>query len=198
MTDEILGRMEAHIKRLEGNLTHVKRVHLLCKLIAEKEGMAYDEDVLAFAAYFHDIAAYPYLTFTPPTPPTPPTAVFDHALESSKMIPELAREYGYNDAQIEMVVEAVKYHDKTGMGSLNETRLLRNADGVDYLGYMAVARDFSRFPNNYGKVLSTLKRRKEQFLPIVDLPYAKELAAPRVEELEHFISRFEEECYGMF
>jgi len=43
-----------------------------------------------------------------------------------------------------------------------------------------------------------LKRRVDQFLPIIDLPYAKELAAPRVEELEHFIRRFEEECYGIF
>jgi len=165
MTNEFLGRMEAHIKKLEGNLTHVKRVHLLCKLIAEKENMEYDDDILAFAAYFHDIAAYPYLTFTPPT------ADFDHALESSKMMPELAKEYGYNDTQTEM---------------------------VDYLGYMAAARDFSRFPNDFNKVLATLKRRKAQFLPIIDLPYAKELVAPRVEELEHFINRFEEECYGIF
>jgi len=84
------------------------------------------------------------------------------------------------------------------MGTLNETRLLRNTDGVDYLGYMAAARDFSRFPNDFGKVLTTLKRRKNQFLPLVDLPCAMALAAPRVEELEHFINRFEEECFGMF
>lgn len=192
MTDAILERMEDHIRRLEGNLTHVKRVYLLSKLIAEHEGMAYDVDILAFASYFHDVAAYPYLTFVPPV------ADFDHALESSKLIPDFAQEYGYNGAQTDMIVEVVKYHDKPGMGSLNETRLIRNADGVDYLGYMAVARDFSRFPNDYGKVLATLKRRKGQFLPIVDLPYAKELAAPRIIELEHYICRFEEECYGVY
>ena len=192
MTNEMLERIEAQIKILEGNFTHVKRVFLLCKLIAEKENITYDEDILAFAAYFHNVAAYPYLTFIPPT------AEFDHALESSKMIPELAKEYGYTDTQIEMIVEAVKYHDKANMGNLNETRLIRNADGVDYLGYMAVARDFSRFPNDFNKVLNILKKRKAQFLPIIDLPYAKELAAPRSEELEHFIKRFEEECYGIY
>ena len=192
MTDIMLVRMEEHIVRLEGNLTHVKRVLLLSKVIAEKERMPYDENVLAFAAYFHDVAAYPYLTFVPPS------TNFDHAYESSKLIPGMAIEYGFDDAQIGVIVEAVKYHDKAGMGGSNEARLIRNADGVDYLGYMAVARDFSRFPNNYAKVLATLKRRKEQFLPIIDLPYAKELAAPRVEELERFICRFEEECYGVF
>ena len=171
MTEEMLGRIEAHITRLNGNLTHGKRVLLLSKLIAEKEQITYDEDVLVFAAYFHDVAAYPFYKDRFP-------GIFDHALESSKLIPE--------------------YHDKVNMGSGNETRLIRNADGVDYLGYMAVAKDFTKFPGDFGKVLITLKRRKEQFLPIVDLPYAKELAVPRLEELKQFIIRFKEECYGIF
>lgn len=191
MTDETTGRFEAHIERLNGNLKHGKRVLLLSKIIAEKEKIPYDDDVLAFVSYFHDIAAYPFYKdrFS---------GTFDHALESSKLVPEPAKEYGFNDSQIKTIVEAVKYHDKVNMGSCNETRLIRNADGVDYLGYMAVARDFEKFPGDFGKALATIKRRKEQFLPIVDLPYAIELAAPRVEEMEHFIIRFEEECYGIF
>lgn len=175
MTNEMLGRIEAHIKELNGNLTHGKRVLLLSKIIAEKESISYDEDVLVFAAYFHDVAAYPFYKDRFP-------GIFDHALESSKLIPELAKDYGYNDSQIKIIVEATEYHDKVNMGSSNETRLIRNADGVDYLGYMAVARDFTKFPGDFGKALATIKRRKEQFLPIVDLPYAIELAASRVEE----------------
>jgi hypothetical protein len=97
-----------------------------------------------------------------------------------------------------MIAEAAKYHDKAGMGSLNETRLVRNADGVDYLGYMAAARDITKFRGSFYKALDSLKKRKAQFFPIIDLPYAKELAAPRVEELERFITRFEEECFGVF
>ena len=191
MTNEMLERIEAHIKKLEGNLTHGKRVLLISKLIAEKENIEYDEDILAFSAYFHDVAAYPFYIgrFS---------GKFDHALESSKIVPEIAREYGYNEEQIKIIAEATEYHEKVNMGKHNETLLIRNADGVDYLGYMAVARDFAKFPGDFGKALATLKRRKEQFLPIVDLPYAKELAAPRVEELEHFIKRFEEECYGVY
>ena len=191
MTNEMLGRIEAHITKLNGNLTHGKRVLLLCRLIAEKESIPYDEDILVFTAYFHDVAAYPFYKDRFP-------GIFDHALESSKLIVELAKDYGYDDRQIEMIVEATEYHDKADMGSCNETRLIRNADGVDYLGYMAVARDFAKFPGDFGKALAAIKRRKEQFLPIIDLPYAKALAAPRVEELDHFIRRFEEECYGIF
>lgn len=42
MTNEMLGRIEAHIKELNGNLTHGKRVLLLSKIIAEKESISYD------------------------------------------------------------------------------------------------------------------------------------------------------------
>ena len=191
MTNEMLERIEAHIKKIEGNLTHGKRVLLISKLIAEKENIEYDEDILAFSAYFHDVAAYPFYIdrFS---------GKFDHALESSKIVPEIAKEYGYNEKQIKIIVEATEYHEKVNTGKYNETLLIRNADGVDYLGYMAVARDFTKFPGDFEKALATLKRRKEQFLPIIDLPYAKELAAPRVKELEHFIKRFEEECYGIY
>ena len=66
------------------------------------------------------------------------------------------------------------------------------------MGYMAVARDFAKFPGDFGKALAALKRRKEQFYAIIDLPCAIGLAAPRVDELERFITRFEEECLGVF
>jgi len=191
MTNEMLSRFEAHIKRLGGNLTHCKRVLLLSKLIAEKENLAYDDDVLTFAAYFHDAAAYPFYKDRFP-------GAFDHALESGKLVPELAAEYAYDEDRIKAITEAVAYHDKAGKGSRNETRLIRNADGVDYLGYMAAARDFSKFPNDFGKALAALKKRKDQFFTIIDLPYAIELAKPRVGELERFIIRFEEECYDIF
>lgn len=190
MTEEMLEHIEAHIIRMEGNLMHGRRVLLLSKLIAKKDGLEYDDDILTFAAYFHDVAVYPYYRklFS---------AEFDHALESSRLIPELAREYGFSDIKIEIIVEATRFHNKANMGIHNETKLIRNADGVDYLGYMAVARDFSKFPGDFGKVLKSLKRRKDQFFPLIDLPYAKELAVPRVKELEEFIRRFEEECLGV-
>ena len=84
------------------------------------------------------------------------------------------------------------------MGDHVETRLIRNADGVDYLGYMAVARDFSKQPQDMRKAMAMLKKRKEQFFSIIDFESAKEFAAPRMAELEDFISRFEEESFGLY
>ncbi len=187
MTIEMVERFEAHIAGINGNVMHGRRVLYLCKLIAEKENIPFDEDILTFAAYFHDVAAYPFYQSRFP-------GKFDHALESSKLVPDIAQDYGYNCKQAEIITEAVEFHDKAGMGRFNETRLLRNADGVDYLGYIAAARDIAKFPNDFAKALEALKTRKAQFYPIIDLPFALELAAPRLVEMEHFITRFNEEC----
>jgi HD superfamily phosphodiesterase len=186
MINEIITRFEAHIESIEGNVAHGRRVLYLCKLIAAKESIAFDEYVLTFAAFFHDIAAYPFYA-------NRFTGSYDHATESAKLIPGIAEEYGFDDKQINMIIEAVEYHNKAKLGCFNETRLLRNADGVDYLGYIAAARDIVKFPNDFVKALELLRTRKEQFYPMIDLPFALELAAPRLEEMEHFISRFEEE-----
>ena len=189
MTNESVNRMEEFIIKAEGNIAHVKRVLLISKLLAEKEKMPYDEDILAFAAYFHDIAAYP---------PYASSGPFDHADESGKLVPAIAKGFGYHDGQIEIIVEAVINHNKAGKGSHNETRLIRNADGIDYLGYMAVARDFVKFPKDMKKALEVLKKRKAMFAPLVDLESAIELAAPRISELDSFIERFEQESFGIY
>ena len=189
MTNENLLQIEDFIAKIGGDLNHVRRVLHISRILAEKENISYNEDALVFASYYHDVSAYP--AYNPRWP-------LDHALESSKLVPELAREYGYRDDIIEIIVEAVKNHDKPGIGTFNETRLIRNADGVDYLGFMAVARDFSTWPTDMKKAVEALKRRKKMFLPLIDLEYAKILAASRVDELDIFIRRFEEESFGIY
>lgn len=189
MTSEKLNRMEEFIINAEGNITHVKRVLHIAKLLAEKEKIPYDDDILTFASYFHDIAAYP---------PFAPSGSFDHADESGKLVPEIAREFGYNDDQIEIIVEAVVNHNKPGTGKHNETLLIRNADGIDYLGCVAVARDFVKYPKDMKKAVETMKKRKETFGPLADLRSAKEIAALRISELDAFIERFEQESFGIY
>lgn len=191
MTVEKLSQMEDTLMKLGGTyiLNHARRVLYISRLLAEKENVSCNDDILAFASYFHDISAFP---------PYRPEGTFDHAFESSRIVPNIAKDYGFSESDIEIIIEAIKFHDKVGMGEHTETRLIRNADGVDYLGYMAVARDFSKQPNDMKKAIDILKKRKEQFYSIIDYNYAKELAAPRLNELENFISRFIEESFGMY
>lgn len=191
MSNEKLPQMEEMILKLGGTyiLNHARRVLHISRLIAEKEKLTYNDDVLIFASYFHDISAFP---------PYKPEGIFDHALESSKIVPDIAKEFGYTDDEIEVIVEAVQYHDKANQGKYIETRLIRNADGIDYLGFMAIARDFSKQPQDMQKAMTMLKKRKEQFSSIIDYDYAKNMAAMRISELDNFICRFEEESFGLY
>ncbi|HML47920.1 MAG TPA: HD domain-containing protein [Clostridia bacterium] len=192
MIDERLRQFDDFILQSEGNLHHVRRVFHLSRLIAREENLRYDEDILAFAAYFHDVAAYPRFA------PGGLDSALDHALESSKLMPALAKEFGYDDSKIETIVEAVKYHHTAGMGTHAETRLIRNADSLDYLGFMAVARDFVKSPESMKKAVAALRKRKEKFFPLVDLESAKAMAGPRVAELDLFLDRFEAESFGIY
>jgi hypothetical protein len=164
-------------------------LNTLCQRIIRRYTLLNNDDILIFASYFHDVSAFP---------PYRPDGAFDHALESSKVVPDIARGFGYAEDEIEIIVETVKFHDKLNMGEYIETRLMRNADGVDYLGYMAVARDFSKQPQDMQKAIAMLRKRKEQFYSVIDFEYAKELAAPRLVELENFIGRFEDESFGLY
>lgn len=191
MLNDKITEMEEAVAKLGGSylLNHARRTLYLSKLIAEQERLAYEEAILTFACYFHDISV---------CPPYRPEGAFDHALESSKLMPELAKSFGYGDAEIEAIVEAVLYHDKAGMGQRNETALLRNADGVDYLGTLAVARDFSKAHDDMRKAIAALKKHRRDFAAIIELDSARKLAAPRMAELDGFIQAFEAESFGIY
>ncbi len=191
MEKEKIEQMESKLLALGGSylLGHARRVYRLSCQLAEKEKVSYDGDVLLFASYFHDISAFP---------PYKPEGEYDHASQSAKLAPEFAIEYGFGDDAIAVIVEVIENHNKAGTGSHVETRLLRNADGVDYLGLIAVARDFSKEPDDMRKAIAAMRTRKEQYYTIVDYPHAKVLAAPRAAELENFIRIFEEETMGIY
>jgi len=187
-----IERMQKHLMDLGGSyiLNHAKRCLVIAKKLAEEENMPYDEDVLTFACYFHDISAFK---------PYRPDGAFDHAEESGKIMPELAAEYGISDTDmINTIVEAVKYHDKRGCGTANETKLLRNADAIDYLGFMAVARDFSKKPDDMSKAVAALKKHLTEFSNLLELESAIRMAQPRIEKLKTFLTEFEKESFGLY
>lgn len=187
-----MERMKNHLLDLGGTYiyNHARRCLVIAKMLAEEEKMIYNDDILTFSCYFHDISAFK---------PYRPDGAFDHAEESGKIMPALAKEYGINDPDmINTIVEAVKYHDKRGCGTANETKLLRNADAIDYLGFMAVARDFSKQPNDMSKAVTALKKHLNAFSALLELESAKRIAEPRIRKLEMFISEFEEESFGLY
>jgi len=187
-----MERMQKRLLDLGGTYicNHARRCLVIAKMLAEEENMPYNEDILTFACYFHDISAFK---------PYRPDGAFDHAEESARIMPALAAEYGINDTDmVNTIVEAVKYHDKRGCGMANETKLLRNADAVDYLGFMAVARDFSKHHNEMAKAVAALKKHLDSFSALLEFESAKRMAEPRINKLKNFLHEFEQESFGLY
>lgn len=187
-----MEKMQKQLVDLGGTYiyNHARRNLVIAKELAKKENLKFDEEILVFSCYFHDISAFK---------PYRPEGLFDHAEESSKIIPTLAAEYCINNtAKIETIVEAVKYHDKRGQGLANETKLLRNADAIDYLGFIAVARDFSKQPNEMTKAVAALRKHLNDFTALLELDSALYMAEPRIKKLESFLFEFEQESYGLY
>jgi len=186
-----MERMQKHLIDLGGTYiyNHARRNLVIAKELADKENLTYDEDILVFSCYFHDISAFK---------PYRPEGLFDHAEESSKIMPTLAADYGISADRIEIIVEAVKYHDKCGQGKTNETKLLRNADAIDYLGFITVARDFSKQPNEMSKAVAAIKKHLNDFTALLEFDSALHMAEPRIKKLKLFLSEFEQESYGLY
>ena len=184
-------RMQGQLLSLGGTyiLNHARRTLTIARKLAEMENLHADEDILMFSCYFHDISAFK---------PYRPEGPFDHAEESGRIMPALARDYGIDAGKIDTIAEAVKYHDKRGMGSANETILLRNADAIDYLGFMAAARDFSKQPSDMGKAITALKKHRKEFAALLELDSAVRMAETRIRHLDLFLSEFEQESFGIY
>lgn len=189
MLDE--QRMQEQLAVLGGTyiLNHARRTLAIARKLAELEQLHYDEDVLVFSCFFHDVSAFK---------PYRPEGPFDHAEESGKIMPSLAKEYGIDESKTGAIVEAVRYHDKRGKGTANETMLLRNADAIDYLGFMAVARDFSKQPNEMSKAIGALKKHRREFAALLELDSAVRMAEKRIQNLDLFLSEFEQESLGIY
>jgi HD superfamily phosphodiesterase len=191
MTSEQINAIEQHVLDVGGpdKLSHGKRVLHLARLIAAKESLDFNEDALIFASYLHDLAAYS---------PYRPEGEFDHAHESARLVPRLAAKFALAPDAVAPATDAIENHNKAGQGHGNECKLVRNADALDYLGYLAVARDFAKQPTDMKLAMAALRKRKDQFLPLIDLNFAIVYAKPRLAELDYFISRFEEETFGIY
>jgi hypothetical protein len=95
-------------------------------------------------------------------------------------------------------VEAVRYHDKRGKVTANETILLRNADLIDHLGFAAFARDFSKQPHEMIQEAVMLNNHRKEFAALLELGSAIRMAATPIKDLDLFLSEFEQEAFADF
>ena len=169
-------------------VSHAKRLIELVKQISGD--LVYDEHIMELAAYLHDWGAFPnYIQ-----------KGVEHAVRSRQVVEtEILPRLELTGEQKDILLETIELHDyrDTRPTQSSEALLLREADMLEFLGMIGMARDFARGPRNletgYQRILSRCYGVQERFT----LPRAREIARIRLERMETCLGWLKEESFGV-
>jgi uncharacterized protein len=173
---------EANLKHPAWGLSHSVRDYELAKELAAADGVTLDDDVLYAAAYLHDVAAFA---------PFRKSGV-DHQDEAARIVESMLADTGFPLSKIEGVRGAIRTHmfarDPVGA----EAIYLHDADALDWLGAIGVARVFGLVDPNGGSpdgptVVKQLEHSLTSVPPRIISKAGKARAPQRVRELEQFL-----------
>ena len=180
--DQIRTFARDHFKQPAWGYSHCERDYLLARELAASDGVSLDDDVLFAAAYLHDMAAFP------------PWAndKLDHADIAADTVETILKSTGFPLQKLEAVRGAIRTHmyDREPRGP--EALYLHDADALDWLGAIGVARIIALVDPNGGKpagpdVIPMLEANLAKVPARVLSPAGRGLVAARQHELEGFL-----------
>jgi len=204
--EAIKREAEAYYRHSHHDRSHVERVYKLALRIAEEVGQPVDLDVLRAAALLHDVARAM----------EDEGLVDDHAKEGARIAREILKRVGFPESKIEKVAYCIEVHRfRSGVKPETiEAQILQDADRLDMLGAIGVARVFARAgwsnvplhdPSKppkrayEGRSETAINHFFEKILKIKDTlntEPARRIAEGRHRFVEEFIERFLEEWEG--
>lgn len=176
---EELGESGSH------GMDHTERVTRLCRMIGQREGA--DMDILIPAALLHDIAR-----------PLEKEQGLPHEEEGARMAEAFLISIHYNSRFIPAISAAIRTHrfrSHEPPGSL-EARILSDADKLDALGAIGIARTFMRAAEHGGSMDDAVLHFHDKLLKLKDRMYTdagREIARERHAFLERFLAALAEE-----
>jgi uncharacterized protein len=176
--------------------SHQPRLYALACRIGQ--GMVYDDDVVFAAAWLHDLGV-----FAGHRPANPEElAHWDHVPYTIARARPLLAGWGFPNTKIEAVAQAIATHQPQDDPQSIEAILLRDADILEQLGAVGAVRALVKVGRDTryetaAQVLPVLRRALETLPGKLRLAAAKDLAAPRVEQLRSFLAALEEESGGL-
>ena len=169
-------------------VAHAKRLIALIKQIGAD--IPYDRNVMEFAAYMHDWGAVPrYMQ-----------KGVEHAIRSRQVVEaEILPCLGLTSTQKTILLETIELHDYRDLRPTqsNEALLLREADMLEFLGMIGMARDFARGPRNVEACYQRILSRRRDIQGRFTLPGAQEIAQIRLERMEKSLQWLNEESFGV-
>lgn len=170
----------------EYGLNHSKRLIKLVDQIAE--GRKYNKNIILFCSYTHDLGAFPRFA----------KEGIHHAIRSREVAETLLPNYSFDQKEQQTIFEVIENHHNKITGDSFESVLFRDADAIDFLGFIGIARDFSRIPRELKKSFQSIERHMNVLPELVEQQEAKSLAAERIKEMEYFRKQFLKESLNNY
>ncbi|MBS0418129.1 MAG: HD domain-containing protein [Proteobacteria bacterium] len=172
--------------------SHCQRDYALARELAAADHVALDDDVLYAAAYLHDMAAFE---------PWEKTGV-DHADQAAELVGTILKNTGFPMKKLDAVRGAVRTHmyDRNPVG--HEALYLHDADALDWLGAVGVARIFGLVDPKGGnptgpEVVPMLESNLAKVPARVLSPAGKARVPERQEELSKFLRQLREQTQNL-
>jgi HD superfamily phosphodiesterase len=173
---------QEHLKNPAWGYSHSLRDYQLASQLAAADHVKLDDDVLYAAAYLHDMAAFE---------PWEKSAV-DHADQAAAIVDTILKNTGFPMQKIAAVRGAIRTHmfDRDPVGP--EALYLHDADALDWLGAIGVARIFGLVDAHGGtptgpEVMPMLESNLAKVPARVLSPAGKARVAQRTEQLQRFL-----------
>jgi HD superfamily phosphodiesterase len=168
-------------------VAHAKRLIELSKQIGGD--IPHDSHIIELAAYMHDWGAFSkYMQKD-----------VEHAIRSRQVVEaEILPCLDLNPTQKTILLETIELHDYRDLRPTqsNEAMLLREADMLEFLGAIGMARDFARGPRNVDLCYKRILSRRDDIRGRFTIPSAQKIARLRIERMDIFLKELEEESLG--
>jgi len=171
--------------------SHSQRDYALAKSMATADHVTLDDDVIFAAAYLHDMAAF--AAWSVPGQ--------EHGDTAAAKIDLVLADTDFPKDKLDAVREAVKAHMFYRNAATPEARYLHDADALDWLGAIGVARLIARVDPKGGKptapdMLKGIQDNMKLVPPRVLTPAGQALIAPRLAEEKAFLDVLSGETDG--
>jgi HD superfamily phosphodiesterase len=183
-----------HFHHPAWGFSHSVRDYELASQLAREDKVTLDDDVLYAAAYLHDMAAF--------APWDREKEGIDHADEAARIVDTVLKGTGFPMEKIDAVRGAIKTHmfDRDPVGP--EAKYLHDADALDWLGAVGVARIIALVDPNGGdpdgpKAVKMLTDNLATVPRRVLSPSGRQLAKTRAAELQRFLDELRRETEGL-
>ncbi|MEP6883286.1 MAG: HD domain-containing protein [Gammaproteobacteria bacterium] len=181
-----------HFKNPAWGYSHNMRDYSLARELAAADHVTLDDDVLFAAAYLHDLAAFPPWE----------KEKLDHSDVAADSVDTILTGTGFPMSKIDAVRGAIRthmyYRDPVGPEAL----YLHDADALDWLGAIGVARIFGLVDPNGGdpngpKAVKMLEDNLKNTPSRVLSPAGRALVPARKAELEAFLKELRHETENL-